>query len=129
QLSGDLAAAERDYVESRRIAVAINYDENIATSTGNLAGMALDRGDWTAAEALAREALLFAKKVRRDELIAGFSDILARGLIRQGKTAEAKDHAQLSVDIFTRLPSPRRFFAQATLTECESALTGKCLDI
>jgi hypothetical protein len=40
RLSGDLAAAERDYREALRVARAVGYAEGVADITGNLAGMA-----------------------------------------------------------------------------------------
>ena len=70
QLSGDLAAAERDYREALRVARAVGYAEGVATYTGNLAELALDREDWPGAETLAREALPLSEKVGRQELIA-----------------------------------------------------------
>ena len=60
--SGDLAAAERDYREALRIARAVGYPEGVATYTGNLAALALDRKDWPGAETLAREALTLSEK-------------------------------------------------------------------
>ena len=48
RLSGDYAAAERDYREALRIARKINDREGVATYTGNLAELALDREQWAA---------------------------------------------------------------------------------
>jgi tetratricopeptide (TPR) repeat protein len=56
-LQGDFAATERDYREALRLARKINDREGVVIYTGNLAELALDREDWPAAEALAREAL------------------------------------------------------------------------
>ena len=70
QLSGDLAAAERDYREALRVARAVGNAEGVATYTGNLAALALDRKDWPGAETLAREALPLSEKLGRQELIA-----------------------------------------------------------
>jgi tetratricopeptide (TPR) repeat protein len=61
RLSGDYAAAERNYTEALRIVKQINYHEGVATCTGNLAENALDREDWPAAERLSREALPLAE--------------------------------------------------------------------
>ncbi|MGH8732969.1 MAG: tetratricopeptide repeat protein [Burkholderiales bacterium] len=120
QLSGDLAAAERDYRESLRIARAVGYFEGVAYITGNLAALALDRENWPGAEILAREALYLAEGVGRQELIAGVWVGLAKALVRQGKAAEALPFARRAVEIYTRLGSPNREAARATLRECES---------
>ena len=88
-------------------------------STGNLAELALDRKDWTAAETLAREALPLSEAVHRQELIARDNRVLAQALVRQGKTTEALPHARHAVEIYTRLGSPALASAQATLQECQ----------
>jgi tetratricopeptide (TPR) repeat protein len=118
--SGDLDAAERDYQEALRIARAINYREGVATYTGNLAALALDRKDWPGAEALAREALSLAEKVGRKELIASDCYRLAKALARQGRKPEALPYARRSVEIYTALRSPELEAARKTLAECES---------
>ncbi len=119
RLSGDLAAAERDYREALRIARVIGNAEGDATYTGNLADLALDREDWPGAETLAREALPLSEKVGRMELIARDCRRLAQALVRQGKAAEARPYAQRAVEIYTRLGSPDLADARATLDECE----------
>lgn len=119
RLSGDLAAAERDYREALQVARAVGYAEGVAIHTSNLALLALDREDWPGAETLAREALPLAEKVRREELIAGNCHNLAQALVRQGQSAEALPHARRAVEIFTNLGSPKLAGAQATLAECE----------
>lgn len=120
QLSSDLAAAEEHYREALRIARAAGYAEGVATYTGNLAALALEREDWPAAETVAREALPLSEAVHRQELIASNNHRLAEALVRQGKAAEALPHARRAVDLFTRLGSPDLAYAQATLTECEA---------
>src|SRR5207248_11393191 len=94
EISGDRAAAERDYRKALRVAGAAGYTEGMATITGNLAGLALDRKDWPGAEALAREALPLAEKLGRQEVIARTCHYLAQALVRQGKAAEALPHAR-----------------------------------
>jgi tetratricopeptide (TPR) repeat protein len=117
--SGEFAAAEGHYREALRMARAVGYAEGVATYTGNLAGLALCRKDWPAAEALAREALPLSEAVHRQELIALDNHRLAKALVRQGKAAEALPHAQGAVEIYTRLGSPNLAGAQAILRECE----------
>ncbi len=118
---GDFAAAEKHYREALKVARIVGTTSGVATYTGNLASLAIDQKDWLKAENLAREALPLSEKVGRQELIAANSHSLAKALVRQGKAAEALPHARLAVDIFTRLGIPEFAFAQATLTECETA--------
>ena len=120
QLSGDFAAAERDYLEALRIAKVIDFREGVANITGNLAALALERKDWPGAEALAREALPLAEKVGRKELIAVNCIRIAVALARQGQKPEALPYAQRSVEIFTALRHPELEAARKTLMECES---------
>ena len=117
--SGDLAAAEGHYREGLRVARVVGYAEGVAGMTGNRAGLALDRGDWPAAETLARESLPLSEAVHRQELIASNNCRLAQALVRQGKAAEALPHARRAVEIYTRLGSPNLAVAQATLRACE----------
>ena len=69
RLSGDFAAAERDYGEALRIAAKVNYQDGMAYSSGNLAELALDREQWPEAERLACESLALAEKIGRAELV------------------------------------------------------------
>ncbi|MBC8031616.1 MAG: tetratricopeptide repeat protein [Pyrinomonadaceae bacterium] len=120
-LSGDLAAAERDLKEALRVARAGGYAEGVATYTGNLAGRALDRLDWAGAEILAREALNLAENIGRQELIASDCGRLAKALVRQGKGSEALPYAQRAVEIYSRLGVPSDLeAARETLEECEA---------
>lgn len=121
RLSGHLDDAERDYREALRVARAVGYAEGVAYITGNLALLALDRGDWAAAELLGREALSLSEAVGRQEMIAEDCRLTAKALERQGKKDEALPHAQRAVDIFTRLGSPRLEIARKTLKECEES--------
>lgn len=124
-LSGDLAAAERDYREALRIAKTVAYREGVANITGNLAALALVREDWPDAEALAREALPLSEKIGRQELIALDCHCLAEALVRQDKKAEARPHSQRAVDIFTRLGLHEQLTAARTiLAQCEVQAKG-----
>jgi tetratricopeptide (TPR) repeat protein len=118
-LSGDSVAAEGHYREALLLARAVGAASGMATYTGNLAALALNREDWPAAETLAREALLLSEAVHHQELIAEDNRRLAKALARQGKAAEALPHARRAVDIYSRLGSPDLAGAQATLRECE----------
>ncbi|HEX3145876.1 MAG TPA: tetratricopeptide repeat protein [Pyrinomonadaceae bacterium] len=120
RFTGEIDAAERDYREALRIARAVDYHEGIAYITGNLAALALDRNDWAAAEALARDALLWSEKVGRLELIAADCVRLGLALVRQGKKEDAFPYCGRAVEIFQRLGSKELAAAQQTLAECES---------
>lgn len=122
RLSGDFPAAERDYREALRVALAVGDAEGVAISTGNLAALALEREDWPAAEILAREAGPLSEKLGRQELIAHDCHRLAIALVGQGKAIEGVSYARRAVEIFTRLGSPNLSYAQATLAECEEAM-------
>jgi tetratricopeptide (TPR) repeat protein len=121
QASGDFTAAEGYYRESLRVAREVEYAQGIATATGNLSALAMDREDWPVAEALAREALPLSEKLGRQELIAHNCWMLAEALVRQGKPAEAMPYARRAVDIYTRLASPNLEGVRKILRECESS--------
>lgn len=120
QQAGDAVSAERNTREALRIARAIDYPEGIATYVGNLAGLALDRDDWSTAENLAREALLLSDEVGRQQLSASNCRRLAKALARQGKKVEALPLARRAVEIYTRLNSPDLGVAYDVLAECDS---------
>ncbi len=121
RLSGDYAAAERDYRAALRIAQKINDLEGVVTYTGNLAALALAREEWAQAETLAREALQLDEEIGWQELIAFDCGRLAKALTRQGQPAAALPYARRAVEIYMRLRSPELETAQAMLQECEAA--------
>lgn len=116
--AGNYSAAETHYRDALCIARTVGYAEGVAIYTGNLAGLALDREDWPAAETLAHEALPLSEAVHRHELIAWDCHVLASALMRQNKAPEALHHARRAVEIFTRLGHPNLADAQAILAEC-----------
>ena len=118
-VADDLDAAERHYREALTIYQNLENQEGIATVTGNLAQLAVDREDWLRAEALAREALSLSEEVGRQELIGAHCQYLAKSLVRQGKKAESLPPARRAVDIFTRLGSADLAAARKLLAECE----------
>jgi tetratricopeptide (TPR) repeat protein len=122
RMNKEYPAAERDYREALRIAKINKNDELVANITGNLAGLAIGREQWTEAESLAREALSLSEKVGRQELIAGDSHHIAIVLLEQNKNLEeALSLSRRAVEIFTRLRHPGLQEAQETLAEIEKA--------
>lgn len=123
KLSGYLDDAERDYREALQISKdARERDgrDGVASSTGNLAALALDRKNWSSAEALAYEALTLSEKVGSKELIASNCQRLAKALAKQERKPEALSHVLRAIEIFTELRSPKLEEARETLAECES---------
>ena len=120
RLSGDYISAERDYREALRISKKINDREGVASYTGNLAELALDREQWAEAESLAREALELNEKVGQQEIIGGCCMFLAKSLARRGRNAEGLPYARRAVQILEKLRSPYLESARAVLKERES---------
>lgn len=90
-------------------------------STGNLAILALERQDWSTAEALAREALTLAESVGRVELIGIDCYQLTKILVQKGQLQEGLLYARRAVEIFAKLRLPKYLEeAQATLKEVEA---------
>jgi len=120
QLSGDNAAAERNYREALRIAKKVNYPDGIATYSVNLAALWINQEKWIEAELLMREAVEWAEKVGRQELIGSSCWRLAEVLARQGRPTEGMPYAHRAVQIFEKLRSPKLEDARAVLKACES---------
>lgn len=113
------SAAESYYREALRIATKISFPDGIATYTGNLSELALDREDWFEAEHLASEALRLAEAIRRQELVGISCQRLAKALVRQGKRVKAFVNAQRAVEVLSKLKSPNALDdAQMVLHEC-----------
>ncbi len=119
--SGDHDEAERNYQEALQVARAIGHAEGVVVFTGNLGLLAFDRKDWKGAEYFAREALLLAENLGRQELISSNCVCLARALACQGKPVEGLSYARQGVEIYTRLGSPNLKLALAALRLCEEA--------
>ena len=118
--SGARDGAESDYRQALRIYRIHNHNQGIAMMTGNLADLALLKGDWSGAEALLREAIDLSARVGRLELLAWQYSCLARALLGQGKKHEALPSATRAVEIYTRLGSPNAVGAREILAACES---------
>ncbi len=120
--SGDLTAAEQHYREALEMARFINFPEGVATYTGNLAGLMLDKKDWQNAEEFAREALTLSEKIGRFELIARDSARLAQALLRQGHKAEALPYVQRALKIFEQLNVASDIkYTRSILAECQAS--------
>ncbi|MCA1853513.1 MAG: tetratricopeptide repeat protein [Beggiatoa sp.] len=119
RLSGDYASAERHFREAMAIAKNFGNREAIATYTGNLASLLLDRKQWAEAEKVAREGLGHSEGIDRQELIAADCARLARALARQGHKHEGLSHAHRAAEIYTRLRSHNLARMQDILKECE----------
>ena len=117
--AGDLVGAERDYREALRMWKAIGVMEGVVLGTGNLAGLALEREDWAAAETLAREALALGEELGRKDRIASNCACLAEALTRQNRKPEALAYAQRAVNILTQRRSPELDEARGILRECQ----------
>jgi tetratricopeptide (TPR) repeat protein len=119
----DYSAAERDYREALRISRKNNNHEHIVTRLAALAALALDREQWVEGESLAREAIVLAEKVGRQELIAWDCRVLAMALLKQNKNLdEALSMARRAVEIFTRLRHRDLHKAQKMMAEIEKTL-------
>jgi tetratricopeptide (TPR) repeat protein len=102
------------------MASAGGYIQGIATATGNLAVMALNRKEWLEAETLARGALAWSEKIGRQDLIASDCRHLAKALARQGRKEEALPYAQRALEVRTWLGVRSDIEdARATLQECK----------
>ena len=104
--AGDYDIAERDYAEALRISQKHQFELQIAESTGNLAEVALLRGDWLGAERLALEALQGTIRLKHQDFMARNYLCLARSLLKQGRGPESLEPARRAVTIFTKLRSP-----------------------
>jgi tetratricopeptide (TPR) repeat protein len=118
RLIGRFVLAENYFKEALEVSKRINERNRIAESLSGLADLALDRNDWSMAEALAREALSYSEKVGWEEQIGIDLRIIAESLAQQGMRVEGLPYAQRAVEIFTKLRSPQLEDAQAVLKEC-----------
>lgn len=118
-----LDAAELHFREALRIANAINDISGVAAYTGSLVTVAINRGEWNKAEALAREAVILAEKVHRKDLIAIDYCLLAHALLRQEKYSEAIKPAQRALGICIQYNLENEAErSRAILSECRAAL-------
>lgn len=116
--SGQLVEAEASYREALTLGKGLRHQELVASCSGLLAQLELDRGHWRKAEHLARTALELSEEIGRKELIAANCRRLAMALTRQGRGVKGRSYAECAVAIFTELRSPELPAAQAVLSEC-----------
>ena len=124
QAAGDLDAAERDYREALRIAIAVGASETTATTTGNLAGLALLREDWDNTRVLALQALALDEALGRQDMIAADCRRLGVALFRKGERAAAIVQLQRAVAVYDSLGMPAVKDARRTLAKIESEDTA-----
>ena len=122
----DYDAAEHDYREALCIAKKVFFNEDIASITGNLARLNLDRERWLEAETLAREALGLADKIKRQDLIAMDCYCIAKALLQQNKNlGEALTFARRAVEIFSCLRHIKLSETQAIRIEIDKSMSNK----
>ena len=74
----------------------------IAVSRANLAALSLEEGQPAAAEALARQASEELRKLKANRDLAVTYSVLARSLLEQGKTSEARSVIQTAQELSAR---------------------------
>ncbi len=104
------------------MSINLNYNDGIATYTGNLANVALDQEHWEEAEIRARDALELAEKLGRKLIIGNALVYIGRALIGQKRYREAITYLQESIAIYTHLSSPRINEANELLIKCKQSL-------
>lgn len=120
RLTHNFDAAVEYYDESLRLGKRIGYEEGVAAYTGNVAQLAIDRADWTVAEARAREALALAEKVGRRELVGRNYLRLALSLARLDRYAEGLIPALRALEILSALRLPLAVEAEELLNEYQN---------
>ena len=123
EFNKDYESAARDIDEALRIAKKNKNYEHMATYTGWLAVLALDREEWIEAESLAREALALAEKIGYLKLIAIYCDYIVTALLKQNRNLEeALSMCHRTIEIYTHLRLPDLQEAQETLAEIEEKI-------
>lgn len=115
-------AAFREALEIRRVGPA--HPQHLALSMGNLGNVLRDRGDWTGAAALFREALAIRRKIWGNEhpRVASSLGQLSAVAVLQGNAEEAVQAAEQAVAILRRtMPAGHPDVARG-LTQYGSAL-------
>ena len=121
--SGKLEQSESHLKEALRIATKIGNQAEIASRTGNLADIALEREQWSQAESLARKSLELLEKVGRQELVASDCHRLAKALLKQNHNLnEALSMSRRAVEIMSHLRFGGLSAAQETLAEIEKKI-------
>jgi class 3 adenylate cyclase/tetratricopeptide (TPR) repeat protein len=110
--------------EANEAAQAVEAETGNTNNASEDAAFALANGDWSDAEAKARDALRRAEGINRLDLVADNCLRIAQAMLKQGRGAEALPHAKRAVEFYIRSGSADLEIARSVLWECEEGLGG-----
>lgn len=103
---GDLQGARREFEETLSIRQKLGEADLIAETQVELADLSLDEGHLDQAEPLLRPAIAQFEKEKGDPDAASAYTVLARALLMQGKTEEARKAIQRAVELTSASSDP-----------------------